>query len=79
MTVLSTYLTLGHVLRSNKLRLLKNKDPRQNVGEHITLNSGSIGLGKTWQFNNNHNMFKQDDHFSYKNCSQYGSCIKINE
>ena len=24
-------------------------------------------------------MFKQDDHFSYKNCYQYGSCIKINE
>ena len=21
-------------------------------------------------------MFKQDDHFSYKNCYQYGSCIK---
>ena len=26
--------------------------------------------------NNNNNMFKQDDHFSYKNCYQYGSCIK---
>lgn len=50
MTVLSTYLTLAHVLRSNKLRLLKNKDPRQNVGEHVMLNSGSIELGKTWQF-----------------------------
>ena len=24
-------------------------------------------------FNNNTNMFKQDDHFSYKNCYQYGS------
>ena len=24
-------------------------------------------------------MFKQDDHFSYKNCYQYESCIKINE
>ena len=50
MTVLSTYLTLAHVLRSDKPRLLKNKDPRQNIGEHITLNSGSIELGKTWQF-----------------------------
>ena len=29
--------------------------------------------------NNNNNMFKQDEHFSYKNCYQYGSCIKINE
>ena len=29
--------------------------------------------------NNNNNMFKQDDHFSYKNCYQYGSCIKINK
>ena len=29
--------------------------------------------------NNNNNMFKQDNHFSYKNCYQYGSCIKINE
>ena len=26
--------------------------------------------------NNNNNMFKQDDHFSYKNCYQYGSCVK---
>ena len=50
MTVLSTYLTLAHVLRSDKPRLLKNEDPRQNIGEHITLNSGSIELGKTWQF-----------------------------
>ena len=24
-------------------------------------------------------MFKQDDHFGYKNCYQYGSRIKINE
>ena len=23
-------------------------------------------------FNNYNNMFKQDDHFSYKNCYQYG-------
>ena len=29
--------------------------------------------------NNNNNMYKQDEHFSYKNCYQYGSCIKINE
>ena len=29
--------------------------------------------------NNNNNMFKQDEHFSHKNCYQYGSCIKINE
>ena len=28
---------------------------------------------------NNNNMFKQDEHFSYKNWYQYGSCIKINE
>ena len=27
--------------------------------------------------NNNNNMFKQDDHFSYKNCYQYGSCLII--
>ena len=24
-------------------------------------------------------MLKQDDHFSYKNCYQYGSFININE
>ena len=24
-------------------------------------------------------MFKQDDHFSYKNCYQYGSFINVNE
>ena len=29
--------------------------------------------------NKNNNMFKQDDHFSYKNCYQNGSCININE
>ena len=29
--------------------------------------------------NNNNNMLKQDDHFSYKNCYQYGSCRKIDE
>ena len=29
--------------------------------------------------NNNNNMLKQDDHFSYKNCYQYGSFININE
>ena len=29
--------------------------------------------------NNNNNMLKQDDHFSYKNCYQYGSFINVNE
>ena len=28
---------------------------------------------------NNNNMFKQDDQLSYKNCYQYGSCVKINK
>ena len=48
----------------------------------------TLALGISWKDklfnnnnnnNNNNNMFKQDDHFSYKNCYQYGSCIKINE
>ena len=29
--------------------------------------------------NNNNNIYNQDEHFSYKNCYQYGSCTKINE
>ena len=43
-----------------------------------TAKKRTLALGRN-NNNNNNNMFKQDDHFSYKNCYQYGSCIKINE
>ena len=42
----------------------------------LNIYGGSIDYNNN---NNNNSMFKQDDHFSYKNCYQYGSCIKIYE
>ena len=55
------------------------------ISSHNLLACGNLLLVLVYDFiiinnnnnnNNNNNMFKQDDHFSYKNCYQYGSCIR---
>ena len=49
------------------------------LSELLPNNNNNNNNNKNNNNNNNNNMFKQDDHFCYKNCHQYGSCIKINE